>query len=106
MNKKSVDFLILNIEDVFNYYKYIIRQTIFLGNNYIYVYATNEIDKEFIIDKYKRYNVQIEVTDYKDGFILTINAKDGKNNFIKDKLFFIKDSLYNLAESIGNILAS
>ena len=44
--------------------------------------------------------------DYKNGYIIAIDNKNGKNNFLKDKLYFIKDTLYNFAEFIGNILVS
>lgn len=106
INKNSVDILICNMNEMFKYYKYFIKDSIYLNNNKIYIYATNEIDKEFIIRKYKRYNVSINETDYKNGFIITIDNTKGKNKFIKDKLYFIKDTLYNLAELIGNILVS
>ena len=106
INKKSVNWLICNMEEIMEYYKYIIKDTIYLNNNIIYIYSSNEIDKEFIIQKYKRYNVEITFTDYKNGYIITINNKNGKNNYFKDKIYFIKDTFYNIAEVIGNILIS
>lgn len=106
INKKSVDYLICNMEEMKDYYKYIIKDTIYLNNNIIYIYSSNEIDKDFIISKYKRYSVEIKVTDYKNGYILAIDNKNGKNNYLKDKLYFIKDTFYNIAEFIGNILIS
>ena len=106
INKKSVDFLILNMEEVFKYYKYVIKDTIYFNNNIIYIYSTNDIDKEFIINKYKRYKVKITSVDYKNGYIITIDNTEGKNNYIKDKIYFIKDSLFNIAEFIGNLLVS
>lgn len=106
INKKSVDYLICNMDEIKDYYKYIIRETIYLNNNIIYIYASNEVDKDFIINKYKRYNVNITSNDYKNGYILTIDNKKGKNNYFKDKLYFIKDTFYNIAETIGNIMVS
>lgn len=105
-NKKSVDYLIYKEEEIIKYYKYIIKDTIYLNNNTIYIYSSNTTDKDFIISKYRRYNVEIELTEYKNGYIITINNKNGKNNYFKDKIYFVKDSLYNLAEFIGNILIS
>ena len=106
INRKSVDFLFCNMDEMFEYYKYIIKDTIYLNNNIIYIYASNNIDKEFLIEKYKRYNIKITSTQYKNGYIITIDNKNGKNNYLKDKLFFIKDTFYNIAETIGNILIS
>ena len=106
INKKSVDYLICNMDEIKDYYKYIIRETIYLNNKTIYIYASNDIDKDFIINKYKRYNVNITSNDYKTGYILTIDNRNGKNNYFKDKLYFIKDTFYNIAEVIGNIMVS
>lgn len=106
INKKSVDYLICNYDEIKNYYKYIIKDTIYLNNNTIYIYCSNELDKDFIISRYKRYNVEIDFNQYKNGYLLTIDNKNGKNSFIKDILYFIKDTFYNIAEIIGNLLIS
>ena len=104
INEKSVDVLICNMNEMIDYYKYFIKDSIFLNNNIIYIYATNDIDQGFLIKRYKRYNVKIDITNYKTGYIITINNKLGKNNVFKDKLYFIKDTLYNLSDLISNIL--
>lgn len=106
IKKNSVNILICNMNEMFKYYKYFIKDSIYLNNNKIYIYSTNEIDKDFIVKKYRRYNVNIDVNNYKNGFIIIIDNSKGKNNFVKDKVYFIKDTLYNLAEFIGNILVS
>ena len=48
INKNSVDYLICNMDEIKEYYKYIIKDTIYLNNNTIYIYASNDIDKDFI----------------------------------------------------------
>lgn len=106
INKKSVNTIICNMEEIMDYYKYIIKDTIYLNNKDIYIYSTNNIDKDFIIKKYKRYNVEIKSTDYKNGYIIHIDNTNGKNNFIKDIFYIIKDTFYNVAEFIGNVLVS
>ena len=106
ITKKSSNYLICNMDEIIEYYKYFIRDSIYINNNMIYVYLSNDIDPEFIIDKYKRYNVAITKITLKEGIILEINNMNGKNNKIKDKLYFIKDTFYNIAETIGNILVS
>ncbi|MBQ9072472.1 MAG: hypothetical protein IJY25_04890 [Bacilli bacterium] len=106
INKKSTNYIICNMNEMFEFYKYFIKDSIYLNNNIIYIYANDEIDKEFIISKYKRYNVKIESNDYKNGYIIKIDNTNGKNSFIKDIIYFIKDTLYNIAEVIGNIMVS
>lgn len=106
INKKSVDFLFINIDEVRQYYKYIIKDTIYICNNIIYLYSNNKISKDFIIDKYNRYDTNIECTLYKDGYLIKIDATKAHNKYIKDKIYFVKDTLYNIADTIGNILIS
>ena len=106
IKKKSVDYLIINMEEIIEYYKYIIKDTIYLNNNKIYIYSSNKIDKDFIIKKYKRYDVKIDVSEYKNGYILTIDNNNGKNNMFKDFIYLISDTFYNVAEFIGNVLIS
>jgi len=106
INKKSVDYMFCNMNEMFNYYKYFIRDSIRLNNNKLYIYANNNIDKDLLIKNYKRYNVKIEYTDYKTGYILIIDNTKSKNKYIMDKLYFIKDTFYNIAEFIGNLLVN
>ena len=94
------------MNEMFKYYKHFIKDSIYLNNNKLYIYADKSIDKDLLIKNYKRYNVDIEYTEYKSGFILTIDNTKSKNNFIKDILYFIKDTFYNIAEAIGNLLIS
>ena len=77
-----------------------------ISNNKIYIYASNNISKDFIISRYKRYNVDISITEYKDNYLIELHNNNTKNNFIMNKIYFIKDTLYNIAELIGNILVS
>lgn len=106
INKKSADYIFCNMNEMMNYYKYFIKDSIYMCNNKIYIYFDKKIDKEFIIDRYKRYNVSIKETEYKNGYLLEIDSTKSKNNFIKDKIYFIKDTMYNIAEFIGNLLIS
>lgn len=104
INKKSTDYIICNMNEMINYYKYFIKDSIYLNNKEIYLYMNKEIDKDFIVKKYNRYSVSITVKEYKTGYIIKIDNTKGKNRFFKDKMYFIKDTLYNIAETIGNIL--
>jgi len=106
LKKKSVNYLFCNMNEMFNYYKYFIKDSIYLNNNKLYLYFDKDIDKELIIKNYKRYNVKIEETKYKNGCILIINNKNSKTNILKDTIYFVKDTLYNIAEVIGNLLIS
>ena len=104
LKKKSVDHLFCNMNEMFKYYKYFIKDSIYLNNNKLYIYADKEVDKDLIIKNYNRYKVEIECTEYKNGYIIIVDNTQSKNDYFKDKIYFIKDTLYNIAETIGNIL--
>lgn len=106
INKKSVDYMFCNMNEMFKYYKYFIKDSIYLNNNKLYLYFDKTIDKELIIKNYKRYNIEIEFIEYKNGYLIIIDNRESKNNLIKDIIYFIKDTFYNIAEVIGNLLIS
>ena len=105
LNKKTLDYIIINFDEIIDYYKFIIRDSIALSKNKIIIYSNNT-DKDFITYRYKRYNIDYSVVDYKNGYIIDINNKDNRSNYLKNKIYFLKDSFYNVAEFIGNILIS
>ena len=104
IEKKSVDILFCNMNEMNDYYKFFIKDSVYLCSGTVYLYFDNDIDLEFIENKYKRYNTKIESTKYKNGYIVKIDVSEAKNNYFKDKLYLLHDSLYNLIEFIGNIL--
>ena len=104
INKKSVDTLFCNMNEMNEYYKYFIKDSIYVCSGTIYIYFDDSIDLEFIKSRYNRYNVIIEDTKYKNGYMLKIDVSQAKNNWLKDKIYMIHDTLYNLVEIIGNIL--
>ena len=106
INKNSVDYIFCNMDEMIDYYKYFIKDSIYISNGKIYIYFKKKIDKEFIISKYKRYNVKIKDTEFKNGYLLEIDASKARNKFFKDKLYFISDTMYNIAEFIGNLMIS
>lgn len=106
LNDNSVDYMFCNMNEMFKYYKYFIKDSIYLNNNKLYIYADKNIDKDLLIKNYDRYNTNIEYIEYKTGYILIIDNKNSKSNFIKDILYLIKDTFYNIAELIGNLLIS
>ena len=104
IKKKTVGTIFCNMNEMNTYYKYFIKDSIYLCCGTIYLYFDNDIELEFIESKYKRYKTVIESTKYKNGYIVKVDVSKAKNNYFKDKLYLIHDSLYNLVEIIGNIL--
>ena len=94
------------MNEMMKYYERFIRDTIKFSRNVIYVYATDEIDKDFLVSRYKRYNTEITITDYKNSYMLIVDCKEAKTNFIKNIFYYISDTIYDIVEFIGNVLVS
>ena len=104
--RNSADYVIINFDTISKYYKYVIRDSILINRKQIIIYSTNDLESEFVISKYKRYNVDINLNNYKNGYIVSIDNKETKRNIIKNKLYFIADTFYDIADIISNILVS
>ena len=104
--KNSVDYIICNLEEVNDYLKYFIRDTIYLDKNNIYLYGNMDIDMELIKKRYQRYNAVVDIKKYKNGVLLTIDSSKANRNWFMDKMYFISDTFYNLIDFISNVLVS
>lgn len=105
--KNSIDYIICNTEEVNDYLKYFIRDSIYLNNNKIYLYGNKDnMDIELLEKRYKRYKSIIEVKEYKDNVLIIIDSSNSKSNWLKNKMYFISDTLYNIVEFISNVLVS
>lgn len=106
-NKKSIDYIICDIEEIKDYLKFFVKNSIYLNDKKLIMYGNSEdIDLDNLIKRYKRYNVNIETITISDNFILIIDNSKSKNKRILEKIYYIKDTLYNLVEMISNILVS
>lgn len=105
-NKKSIDYIICDYSEIEDYTKYIFRNFIYLNCNMLYLYCDKNHDIDLIIKRFKRYGSNIDIKEYKDNYLLLINNKNSKTNFLKNIIFFILDTLYNLIDFIGNILVN
>ena len=105
--KDSIDYIIGDIEEVNDYLKYFIRDSIYLNRKKLYLYGKKDtIDIELLKKRYNRYKVNIEIKEFKDSILLIVDTSNSKTNFIKNKLYFLSDTLYNLVEFISNVLVS
>lgn len=99
--KKSTNNIICNLQTIDKIKEEFVYDSIYIGNDKIYVYTT--LEREETIRRYKRY-CKINITKCSDGFIyeLTINKKITKiNKFYYKKL----DKIIDIIEIISNLLS-
>lgn len=104
--KKDINYIIIDPTNLFRKLKFLIRDTIYINNQDIYIYMDKEYDYELIIKRYQRYTKDIKLIKCDDGYIIKVNSSNAKNNYFKDKLYYILDTLNNIADVIGDILVN
>lgn len=105
--KNSIDCIFCNAEEINDYLKYFIRDSIYLDKKVIYLYGEKEIiDVDLYKKRYKRYNSKIEIKEYKNNLLLIIDNSNSKTNWFKNKIYYIADTFYNFIEFISNVLTS
>ena len=102
-NKKSIDFIICDYEQILSYYKHVFRDSIYLNNNKIYYYAKKDVDLDYI-SKYKRYNSKITKTEFKDYNLVIIDNSNCKTSKLKNIKYYFSDTLNNLVDFISNVI--
>ena len=105
--KSSVDCIICNAEEVNDYLKYFVRDSIYLDKKKIYIYGKKEsTDIQLLEKRYQRYNAKVEIKEFKENVLFIINNENVKVNWFKNKCFFTQDTFYNFVEFISNVLTS
>jgi len=105
--KKSIDYIICNYDEIEEYSKFFVRDSIYLNNNTLYLYTDNiDVDIDYLIKKYRRYDVNIKVNQTKNYTIIIIDNKNSKNKKIREKFYYISDTCHNIGDFITNILIS
>ena len=97
--KKRINYLICDYQNIENYLRIFIKDSIYITKDYIY-FCTNNPEK--IKKLYSRYNVEIKEKDN----ILIIDVTKAKNNKIKEFFYNIIDIINMVIEEITNMLLS
>ena len=100
--KKKVNYLIVDYDNINNYLKTFIKDSIYITKEYIY-FVTN--DKK-IVTYYRRYKTQIKEVKCSDKSIYIIDTRLAKNNKIKEFIYSIVDTISKLIDLITNLLLS
>lgn len=104
--KKKINYMIIKIEKADNYLKKLIRDSVYINNQKIYIYGNDfNYDIDLLIKKYNRYNVIIKNNKYQNGYIIEIDVTNAKNNVIKDTIYYIYDSFIHMIDKIGDIMS-
>ena len=97
--KKSIDYMIVNIDNTKSELNKLIRDSVYVVNNKIYLYGQkDELDKA--LKKYHRYTTSIQ----NKNNILIIDVSNLKVNIIKNYFNYILDICSNITDLISELL--
>ncbi len=105
--KKSIEYLVINLNTIFDYFKYIVANSIYICNSKIYIYGESEyIDAKVITKKYKRYKTKIEYFQDKNKYLVIVDVKEAKYSYFKNMFYIVVDTFHNLGDMISYFLTS
>ena len=100
--KKRINYLLIDYENIDEYIKTIVKDSIYITSDYIYFVTNNKKIKKY----YSRYSNDIKEININKSSIYVINSKDTKNNIFKEFIYSIIDSVDRMIEIITNLLLS
>ena len=105
--KKRHTNLIMNIKHVKKNIKTVLRDSIYITKENVYIYgAKKDFDVDLLKKRYKRYKVNIEYNEYKNSYVIKIDVRKAKNNKIKDIFYYLSDTIYNGIEIFSEFLVN
>ena len=105
--KKSIDYVIIDLNNIFDYYKYMTSNSIYICKNKIYIYGSSDyMNASLVAQKFERYNTTIEKIQDNDDYLVIVDCKKAKYNYFKEKFYLVIDSLHNLGDMISYFLTS
>ena len=105
--KKKHTNLIMNIKHIEKNIKTVIRDSIYITKDNVYIYgAKKDFDVDLLKKRYKRYKVDIDYTEYKNSYVMKIDVKKAKNNKIKDIFYYLGDTIHNGIELFSDFLVN
>ena len=105
--KKSIEYLIIDLNSVFDYFKYMVANSIYICNKKIYLYGQSDyIDANTIVKKFKRYKTNVEYFQNKNEYLVIVDVSEAKYSYFKNKFYIIIDTFHNLGDMISYFLTS
>ena len=105
--KKTIDYVIIDLNNIYDYYKYLASNCIYICKNKIYIYGTSDYTTAKIVaSKFKRYKTTIETIQNDNEYLVIVECKDAKYSYFKEKIYIIVDSFHNLGDMISYFLTS
>lgn len=105
--KKSIDYMVCDLNEMYEYFKYILGDSVIINKKALYIYGQSKhIDPKILSNRYKRYGASVKVEIENDSFLIIVDNKKSKTNWFKNKFYVIIDTFHNIGDMISVALTS
>lgn len=105
--KKSIDYMVCDINSIYDYFKYFIYDSVVINKKKLYLYGYSKyLDPNTLAKRFERYHAKVEVSSQGNQFLLIIDNENSKGNWLKAKWYVLVDSFHNLGDLISTALTS
>lgn len=106
--KKRTDTIICRMENMHDYLKYFIKDSVYMTKGQVIYYGTNEeflLDEDEFVKRYARYKkTETKIVHDKDGMMIYVTMNGAKPHRVKDKFYFVRDTMYNAIQLLGDYM--
>ncbi len=105
--KKSVDYIVCDISEIYDYFKYFIYDSVVINKKKLYLYGNSKyIDPQELAKRFKRYHANAVVSSVDNEFIIAVDNEFSRGNWFKAKWYVIIDTFHNMGDMISAALIS
>ncbi len=105
--KKSIDYIVCDINEIYDYFKYFIYDSVVINKKKLYLYGDSKyIDPNVLAKRFERYYAKTEVFISDNQFIIIVDNETSKGSWMKSKCYIIVDTFHNMGDMISAALIS
>lgn len=105
--KKSIDYVIIDLNNVYDYYKYMASNSIYVCKKKLFIYGNSDyVDALGVSKKFLRYTKNVTKIQNGTEYIVIVDCNNTKFSWFKEKLYVTIDTFHNLGDMISYILTS
>lgn len=102
--RNKVNYIYINVDDIIGYRETIVKDTIYICNNKIYLYSENKLDIDNFLRRYKRYKIKLNKIECLDNVMYELDVSKIKSRKFKDKINGFIDNIIDLIDMAGDIV--
>jgi len=106
--KKSVDYIVCDINEIYDYFKYFIYDSVVINKKKLYLYGESKyIDPKVLSKRFKRYHAKVTIIESSSTqFLLVVDNAESRGNWFQSKWYIVIDTFHNIGDMISAALIS